>query len=249
MANARPTSAVAPAPRLSPKQRREQDALKAARFLAKTDPYLRDVIRRCGVRALRITRDPFQTLLGSIVQQQISMSAAAAIQQRIVDQLGGKTTPEATRALSIATLRKCGLSARKAEYVHDLADHFADGRLASRKLRRMSDESVIEAVTAVRGVGIWTAEMLLMFCLGRPDVWPVDDLGIQKAVRLALGGDDDAPLPTKSALREIGERWRPWRTYASWYMWRSLEGPLMPGVFLAPLDGEDGRPRTRRKRA
>lgn len=186
------------------------------------------MIERIGPHRPRVSRDPFRTLVGSIVQQQISMSAAAAIQQRLVDACPDRrVSPEALLSLRMLKLRRVGLSRQKALYLRDLAEHFADGRLSAAGLRRMSDEAVIEATTRVHGIGRWTAEMLLIFCLERPDVWPVDDLGIRKAVRNYLG---ETNLPDKKRLDAVALPWQPFRSYASWYLWRSLEGPLMPGV-------------------
>lgn len=186
------------------------------------------MIEKIGPHRPRISRDPFKTLVGSIVQQQISMSAAAAIQNRLVDACPDRRmTPEALLALRTPRLRKIGLSRQKAIYLRDLAVHFKDGRLSPAKLRRMPDDEVIEATTQVHGIGRWTAEMLLIFCLERPDVWPVDDLGIRKAVRNYLG---ESELPDRKRLDAVALPWRPFRSYASWYFWRSLEGPLMPGI-------------------
>ena len=126
-------------------------------------------------------------------------------------------------------LRGAGLSRQKATYLRELSTAFASGDLSTRTLKRMPDEEVIAATTRVKGIGRWTAEMLLIFCLERPDVWPVDDLGLRKAVRQFLNLDD---MPSAQTLNELAEPWRPYRSYATWYLWRSLEGPLMPGVSL-----------------
>jgi DNA-3-methyladenine glycosylase II len=157
------------------------------------------------------------------------MGAARAIQVKLKAACGGRITPDRILSLDATALRACGLSRQKSAYVHDLARHYADGVLSSRRLRRMTDDEVIAAATAVKGIGRWTAEMLLMFCLERPDVWPIDDLGLRKAVRNYLGIRD---MPTPAQMRDAGEPFRPYRTYASWYLWRSLEGPFMPGVSL-----------------
>jgi DNA-3-methyladenine glycosylase II len=158
------------------------------------------------------------------------MSAAAAVQKRVNGLCPrGRVTPDAILDLSEDELRGAGLSRQKAKYVRALAEHFARGMLSSRKLRAMTDEEVIAATTQVKGVGRWTAEMLLIFCLERPDVWPIDDLGLRKAVRDFLGLDE---LPDPRTMQAAGEPCRPYRTYASWYLWRSLEGPLMPGLAL-----------------
>ncbi len=119
-------------------------------------------------------------------------------------------------------MKRCGLSRQKRAYLIDLADHFVSNKIATRKLSRMSDDEVIEALTKVKGVGRWTAEMFLIFVLNRPDVWPVDDLGVQEAVKKAL------KLPARPKPKELmllGDRWRPHRSLAAWYMWRSLALP------------------------
>src|SRR6185295_216792 len=115
--------------------------------------------------------------------------------------------------------KSCGLSRQKRAYLIDLSRHFADGEIPTRKFRSMSDEQIIECLTRVNGVGRWTAEMFLIFVLKRPDVWPVDDLGVRDAVKLALKLPEPA---TAKELKEIGERWRPYRTLATWYLWRGL---------------------------
>lgn len=187
-----------------------------------------DLIARIGPHRPIITRDPFATLVGSIVSQQISMAAAAAIQKRLAALCPrGRVTHRAILGLHARTLRSAGLSRQKILYLRSLAEHFADGRLSPRALRAMPDDEVIAATTRVKGIGRWTAEMLLIFCLERPDVWPIDDLGIRKAVRGLLGCSE---LPDRDTMSAVADPWRPFRSYASWYLWRSLEGPLMPGV-------------------
>ena len=195
------------------------------------DRKLRVLIDRIGPHRLIITRDPFVALIGSIIQQQISMSAAAAIQKRVRGLCPrGRVTASGIRALSPHRLRGAGLSRAKVQYILNLAEHFATRRLTAPALRRMPDDEVIAATTAVKGIGRWTAEMLLLFCLERPDVWPVDDLGLRKAVRLFIGSDE---MPGADTLQDLAEPWRPHRSYATWYLWRSLEGPLMPGIALS----------------
>ncbi len=211
-------------------------AREAARTLSRTDRRMAAIVKRFGPHRPVLTSDPFVSLASSIVQQQISMSAARAIWERVVGLCPRRRlTPVAALGLTLDALRAVGLSRQKAMYLHDLAAHFSDGRLTRARLRRADDDAVIEAATQVKGVGRWTAQMLLMFCLERPDVWPVDDLGLRKAVR---DYDGLAELPDKRRMDEAGEAWRPYRTYASWYLWRSLEGPLMPGVCVASDAGD-----------
>ena len=164
----------------------------------------------------------FATLARAVVSQQISTRAAEAIWNRLALALG-EVAPDRVLTQAPDDLRALGLTARKAEYLHDLAEHFADGRLDPRRWARAPDAALIGQLTAVRGIGRWTAEMFLIFHLNRPDVWPADDMGLQKAVaRHYL----DGRLPPPKELAAWGERYAPWRTVATWYLWRSLD----PGV-------------------
>jgi DNA-3-methyladenine glycosylase II len=185
------------------------------------------LVERVGPFCPVVVRDPFLALVGSIIHQQVSMSAAAAIRRRLCGLCDHRLTPAGVLRLSTADLRGAGLSRQKAEYVGNVAEAFATGTLTAARLRRMPDEEVIGATTAIKGVGRWTAEMLLIFCLERPDVWPVDDFGLRKAARNFFGLPE---APTPAALRDLGDPWRPYRSYATWYLWRSLEGPLVPAV-------------------
>ncbi len=209
-------------------QERQRRALLAAAHLSAADPRMAALIARIGPHRPIRTADPFVSLVQAIISQQVSMKAAAAIGKRVRALCAsGRFTAAELRARRLPTLRRAGLSRQKAIYIHDLADHFATGRLSAASLRRMSDEEVIAATTAVKGIGRWTAEMLLIFCLERPDVWPVDDLGVRKAVQRFF---DLAATPAAREIRDVAAPWRPFRSYATWYLWRSLEGPLMPGV-------------------
>lgn len=210
--------------------RREALARGAVRALRRANPRLGALIRRIGPHRPTLTSNPFVALVGSVVQQQISMSAAAAVQQRLRALCPrGRVTPATILSLGDGDLRGAGLSRQKVVYIRALAERFASNVLSARKLRRMSDEEVIESTTKVKGIGRWTAEMLLIFCLERPDVWPIDDLGLRKAARNLLELED---LPDAQTMEELGRPLRPYRSYASWYLWRSLEGPILPGVAL-----------------
>lgn len=210
--------------------RRRQVALAAIRHLRRADPRLGQLIARIGPYTPIITSNPFTAMIGSVVQQQVSMSAAAAIYRRLRGLCPGRRlTPAAVLRLDARTLRSVGLSRQKVEYVRNVAEAFATRTLTAAALRRMPDEEVIAATTRLKGIGRWTAEMLLIFCLERPDVWPVDDLGLRKAVRNFTGMPD---VPKPAALESLADPWRPYRSYATWYLWRSLEGPLMPGIAL-----------------
>lgn len=187
--------------------------------LAAADPVMAALIARYPDCVLGNRGDPFQTLARAIVGQQISIKAADSIWARFAA-LAGAVAPASVAALDPDALAACGLSRRKVEYLVDLAGHFADGRIEAARWKTMDDEAVIAELVDVRGIGRWTAEMFLIFNLERPDVWPVDDIGLQKAVALHyLGGE----RPTPKVLRRHGERHAPWRTVATWYLWRSLD--------------------------
>ena len=163
--------------------------------------------------------DPFQTLARAIVGQQISVKAADSVWARFTG-YAQTVSPEHIVTLELDALAACGLSRRKAEYLRDLAGHFVDGRVEPIRWKDMEDEAVIAELIDVRGIGRWTAEMFLIFNLRRPDVRPVDDIGLQKAVALHYL-DGERPIP--KILHRHGERHAPWRTVATWYLWRSLD--------------------------
>ena len=193
--------------------------LRAKRTLARRDPVLAGIIRERPRIALQSRGDPFQTLARSIVGQQISVKAAQSVWNRLAGAVPA-VAPEAVAGLRLRRLRACGLSGRKSEYLRDLARHFVDGTMQVQRWPEMEDEAVIAELVQVRGIGRWTAEMLLMFSLLRPNVLPVDDLGLRRAAsRHYFDGEDiDA-----DELRAFGARWEPWRSVATWYLWRSLE--------------------------
>jgi DNA-3-methyladenine glycosylase II len=191
--------------------------LRAKRELARGDDVLAGIIRAHPRIAIARRGEAFSTLARSIVGQQISTRAAQSVWERLVA-VAPEMAPAAVARLRMPRLRACGLSGRKAEYIRDLARHFADGRIHAAHWDGMADEDIIAELVAVRGIGRWTAEMFLMFNLMRPDVLPVDDLGLRKAVGRHYGIE---PLP--AAVRALGERWRPWRSVATWYLWRSLD--------------------------
>jgi DNA-3-methyladenine glycosylase II len=187
--------------------------------LAAADPVMAALIARYPDAILGNRGDPFQTLARAIVGQQISVKAADSVWARFAG-YAQAIRPEHIVTLELDALAACGLSRRKAEYLRDLAGHFVDGRIEPACWKTMQDEAVIAELTDVRGIGRWTAEMFLIFSLRRPDVWPLDDIGLQKAVALHyLEGE----RPTPNVLREHGARHAPWRTVATWYLWRSLD--------------------------
>jgi DNA-3-methyladenine glycosylase II len=194
---------------------------KAARHLSRVDPVLGAVIRRVGPCTLAPRRDYFVVLCKSIYNQQISTKVAAVLFARFRQQFPRqRPTPQAVLAFLSGDpekVRAVGLSRQKALYLRDLATHFIDGRIPTRKLCRLDDQAVIDALVGVNGIGRWTAEMFLMFVLNRPDVLPVDDLGLREGVRDIFG----LPArPTPSQVIEMGEKWRPYRSVATWYVWR-----------------------------
>lgn len=187
--------------------------------LAKRDKVLRKLIKAYPEADIDSRGDAFQALARAIVGQQISVKAAQSIWGRFADCVG-KVTPANVVAKDAPALRACGFSGQKVAYVKDLAQRFADGEVNPRRWARRTDEQIIEELVAVKGIGRWTAEMLLMFHLRRPDVFPVDDLGLRRAMERAYNKGN--PL-TRDEMRVIGEPWAPYRTVASWYLWRSLE--------------------------
>jgi DNA-3-methyladenine glycosylase II len=200
-------------------------ARRAVAHLTATDPILGEVIRRVG--PFRLTRRTdgthFDAVCRSIIYQQLSGKAAATIHGRVLGLFGGRAPlPEELAATEDATLRGVGLSRQKLSYLKDLAARVAAGDLPIESLHDLPDEDVIDALVRVKGVGRWTAQMFLMFRLGRPDVLPDLDLGIQKAIQRAYRLRK-RPLPER--VLKIGAPWAPYRTVASWYLWRSLELP------------------------
>ncbi|HKH71294.1 MAG TPA: DNA-3-methyladenine glycosylase [Vicinamibacterales bacterium] len=198
------------------------DYAKARRVLARRDPVIRDLMRRfgeCGLAKAQRT-DPFRALLHAIIAQQLSTKAAATIEGRFAALFDGRPTAAAIVAMPDERLRAVGISPQKLGYIRDLCARTLNGSLALDALETLRDEDVIVALTSVKGIGRWTAEMFLMFRLHRPDVLPVGDLGIVKAVqrayRLRL-----APTPVR--LTRLGENWRPYRSVACWYLWASLD--------------------------
>ncbi|HEY2478813.1 MAG TPA: DNA-3-methyladenine glycosylase 2 family protein [Solirubrobacterales bacterium] len=207
-------------PRKSAKARRDE--------LAASDPVMADLVERLGPLDLakRLRRrseerpaDAFGALLRSIVGQQLSTKAARAIYLRMLGLFDGPPTPEAMLALSEEDLRGVGFSRRKVEYVHDLAAHVLDGELELDRFERLGDEEVVAEISAVRGLGRWTAEVFLLIHLGRPDVIVGGDLGIRKAIMVEYGLGE---MPTPKQVEERAERWRPNRSLACLYLWESL---------------------------
>lgn len=199
-----------------------ESCTKAQRHLARRDAVLKLVVRQVGACTLVPNPDHFALLVRSIVSQQISTRAALAISARLEEAMGRKgITPTAILKASPRRLRAAGLSANKALALRDLAEKVHDRTVPLTKLCELEDEEVIERLIEVRGIGRWTAQMFLIFSLGRLNVLPVDDYGLRAAVQKHY---QLAELPGRPALTELGEPWKPYRSVATWYMWRSLGG-------------------------
>ena len=214
------TPAVAPAltPAVTPEYWDD-----ACRHLGRRDRVLKKLIPKFGEARLASRGDAFTTLARSIVGQQISVKAAQAVWDRFAGLVGGeqmRLAPAAVRAHSAPRLREAGLSARKCEYLLDLAAHFDEGRVHQDDWQAMDDEAVITELVAIRGIGRWTAEMFLIFHLMRPNVMPLDDLGLIKGISLNYFSGEPV---SRAEAREVGEAWAPFRSVATWYIWRSLD--------------------------
>jgi DNA-3-methyladenine glycosylase II len=201
----------------------------AVEHLREADPVLREVIERVGPLQRAADPDLWGSLVGSIISQQLSVRAAATIEARVAALTDGDGLPGPDRILGVPEeqLRACGLSGAKTRYVRDLAQRWLDGSLPHERLPSMPDEEVIATLTQVKGIGRWTAEMVLIFTLARPDVLPVDDLGFRNAVQRAWRLDD---RPRPAELHPLAEPWRPFRSAATLYLWRSLDPAATPGA-------------------
>jgi DNA-3-methyladenine glycosylase II len=203
-------------PKWSPDDRELMRADKVMRQVMEEQGPIHPEVDRRGSRT-----DPYEALARAIVGQQLSTKAAASIWAKLLDQFGGTTpTPEQILRKRRTTLRKAGLSNAKVEFLRDLAAHVKDGRLDLKLLAKLPDEDIVAELIEVKGVGQWTAEMFLIFHLGRPDVVSVGDLGIRRAAQIAYGMED---LPGPEELEKLAEEWRPHRTLACLYLWRSLD--------------------------
>jgi len=205
-------------------ERFKTDLRTAERLLARRDPLLRPVIRRAGPCALAPQTKYFELLVASIISQQLSTKVADVIFRRFTDLFPGRRFPTPDEVLEVPneTLRAIGLSNGKVSFIKDLAAKTSDRTIVLSKIARMDDDDVIEMLTQVKGIGVWTVHMFLIFSLGRLDVLPVGDLGIRKGVQLIYELDH---LPVAGEIEELADRnrWRPYRSVASWYLWRGLE--------------------------
>lgn len=196
---------------------------RAKRALAASDATLARIIAEHPRVALASRGDAFGTLARSIVGQQISVKAADAVWGRFCTTCG-ELTPKSVLRRRATTLRACGLSERKVEYIRDLCDHFISGRVDPTRFAQQDDEAIIAELTDIRGIGRWTAEMFLIFNLLRPNVLPLDDLGLLRAVSLQyLDGEPIVGREGRARVESLSMGWAPWRSVATWYLWRSLD--------------------------
>jgi 3-methyladenine DNA glycosylase/8-oxoguanine DNA glycosylase len=199
----------------------DADRDRASAELARRDPVMQRLVRLHGpVRLGPRRRSHLEALARAIVYQQLAGAAARTIWARTKDALGGHVTPEAILSADDDRLRGAGLSRNKLAAVRDLALKTSDGTVPLARIGRLEDEAIIERLVQVRGVGRWTAEMFLMFQLGRPDVWPIDDLGVRKGYAIAYRLDE---LPVPKVLATLGDRFRPYRSIAAWYCYRAAD--------------------------
>jgi DNA-3-methyladenine glycosylase II len=194
---------------------------KAIQHLRRSDPVLGAIIEQVGPYAIAYREPGFETLVRSIVYQQLSGKVAKVILDRLLVAAGGSLTPEAILKLRPARMRKLGLSTAKTEYIRDLARKTVEGHVTFENLPELSDAEVIEHLTQVKGIGVWTAHMFLMFALRRHDVLPTGDLGVRNAIRKAYGLEE---MPKPADIELLAVKWRPYCSVASWYLWRSLDG-------------------------
>ena len=182
----------------------------------RNDPTMAPIVEEHGELTIEPHPDPFERLVVSIVNQQLSTSSAAAIRERLFDRF--EITPAEMLTADEDALRETGLSSSKVEYIRNVAQAFEAEPLTSERFEGVPDEEVVDELTEIRGVGVWTAKMYLMFCLGREDVFPVEDLGIRRGMQMLYGEDLSRP-----EMVETAEAWRPYRSYASRYLWRAYE--------------------------
>ncbi len=215
------------------KRRLPFDPQEAVAHLTARDAKMGALIERCGPCALRLDRSPspFESLLESILYQQLHGKAAATIHRRVQQHFGGNPTPEMLLKTADDPLRAAGVSGNKIKAMRDLAAKTLDGTVPTHAaIRKMSDAEIVERLTAVRGIGPWTVEMLLIFRLGRPDVLPVTDYGVRKGYAMTFlrvpktRPLEAADLPAPDVLRKRGQRWAPYRSVAAWYLWRASDG-------------------------
>ncbi|MBC8146134.1 MAG: DNA-3-methyladenine glycosylase 2 family protein [bacterium] len=195
---------------------------RAVRTLTRRDPNLRPIARKWGAPTFRPHTEYFDTLVDAIISQQISRAAAVSVQQRLRDGFGGKLSAASMAGAPDEVFRSAGISPQKLSYLRSLAAHVDNSSLDLERLPGMDDEEVVAELTAVRGLGVWTAQMFLIFSLGRLDILPTGDLGVRKGTQIAYGLSD-LPTPQQVESIAIERKWAPFRSVASWYMWRAYK--------------------------
>jgi DNA-3-methyladenine glycosylase II len=194
---------------------------EAIQHLRRSDPILSEIIGRVGEYRIEFREPHFETLVRSIVNQQLSGRVASVIFGRLKHAVRESLTPESVLKLRPSRMRALGLSAQKTAYIRDLARHTRDGRVVFEELQALPDHAIVERLTQIKGIGEWTVHMFLIFALRRPDVLPTGDLGIRNAIRKAYGL---AELPRPAEVEALALKWRPYCSVATWYLWRSLDG-------------------------
>jgi len=192
---------------------------QAKRHLARKDKVLAGIMKQYKGELLTLKGDAFFTLARAIVGQQISVKAADTVWKRFTQKVG-KITPKNVMETSDEDLRLAGLSGQKVKYMRSLAEYFLENKAITRKWAKMTDEELLKSITSIKGIGTWTAEMFMIFHLGRPDVFPIKDIGVQKAMFRHYHNSDKVEL---KILIERAETWKPYRSVATWYLWRSLD--------------------------
>jgi DNA-3-methyladenine glycosylase II len=196
--------------------------MRAALQHLRKDPVLARILREAGPFTMQYREPRFDTLVRSIVYQQLSGKVASVIYGRLLEATGGEVTPASIMKLRVERMRKLGLSGQKTLYIRELAKHTRRGKVTFETLAELQDEGVIEHLTQVKGIGVWTAQMFLMFALRRPDILPVADLGIRTAMMKAWNLPE---LPKPAEMEQLAANWKPYRSIACWYLWRFLDGP------------------------
>lgn len=191
----------------------------AVSYLKERDLILADAINEIGECTLKTSKDYFGALARSIIFQQLSRHAASAIYKRFVDANGGTLTPESVLSMEMKKFKESGISERKTAYLINLAEKFFNKEIDSGLLEVLSDEEIIEKLTTIKGIGRWSAQMLLIFSMNRPDVLPTGDAGFRGAVKINYGFEEN---PNEEEIIRIAEAWRPYRSIASWYMWQTV---------------------------
>jgi DNA-3-methyladenine glycosylase II len=193
---------------------------EAVDHLKQNDAILAAIIDRVGPPKLAYREASFEALARAIVSQQLSTKAASTIYGRLAEAVGGQMKPEAIQQLTVGEMRRAGLSKQKIGYIRDLAEHVLSGKVDFAKLHEMDDDEVIVTLTDIKGIGVWTVHMLLLFALRRPNVLPVGDLGVRIAIQRLY---KKRKLPTAKEIHKIAKGWHPYCSFAAWYLWRSLE--------------------------